>query len=281
MYISFFFDEGRLLLLFIGTAGFSYRDWVGPFYPQGTTSEKMFELYAAEFSFVEINSTYYRLPHWKMIDSLGKSPSGFQFVFKTHKSVTHDRSTDSFTNCRLLCQALEPVTYAGKLGGILAQFPYSFRNTEENRHYLLALKEEVNPLPLIVEFRRSDWQTPSVYSFLRQNNISYVCVDEPQVKGLMKPAVVKTSGIFYLRFHGRNRTKWWNHEKPYERYDYLYSRDELQQWAPDLKKLLQKDGTFFISFNNHFQAQAVINARMMETILKEVLTNDEGARPEI
>ncbi|HHU76956.1 MAG TPA: DUF72 domain-containing protein, partial [Firmicutes bacterium] len=141
----------------------------------------------------------------------------------------------------------------------------------ENRNYLLKLKEEIDPLPLIMEFRRLDWQTVPVYSFLQQNNISFVCVDEPQLGELMKPAVVKTSDIFYLRFHGRNRAKWWNHKKPYERYDYLYDQDELQQWLPDLGKLLQKDGTFFISFNNHFQAQAVLNARMMETILKGVL----------
>jgi len=279
MRCSYFFGERGLSLFFIGTAGFSYRDWVGPFYPQGTTSEKMFELYAKEFSFVEINSTYYRLPHWKMIDSLEKkSPPGFQFVFKTHKSITHERSADSFDNCRSMCQALKPVICAEKIGGILAQFPYSFRNNEENRNYILSLKEIVEPIPLILEFRRFEWQTPPVYSFLRQNNIAYACVDEPQLKGLMKPAIVKTSAVFYLRFHGRNRAKWWNHEKPYERYDYLYSRDELQEWALDLKKILQKDGTFFISFNNHYQAQAVINARMMTTILKEVL-NNEGACP--
>jgi len=267
-------------LLFIGTAGFSYRDWIGPFYPQGTTSEKMLEFYASEFSFVEINSTYYRLPHWKTIDSMEKkTPPGFQFVFKTHESITHERSADSFTNCRLLCQALEPVIDAGKIGGILAQFPYSFQNNEENRNYLLALKEKPDPLPLILEFRRSDWQTPPLYSFLRQNNIACACVDEPQLKGLLKPAAVKTSAISYLRFHGRNRTKWWNHEKPFERYDYLYNQTELREWVPDIKKLLQKDGTFFISFNNHFQAQAVINARMMQTILKEVLKN-EGVPPE-
>jgi uncharacterized protein YecE (DUF72 family) len=259
-------------LLFVGTAGFSYPDWIGPFYPPGTAPKKMFELYAAEFSFVEINSTYYHLPHWKMIDSLEKrSPTGFQFVFKAHRSITHERSPDSLTNCRLLCRALRPVISAGKIGGILVQFPYSFRNNEENRNYLLKLKEEIDPLPLIMEFRRLDWQTVPVYSFLQQNNISFVCVDEPQLGELMKPAVVKTSDIFYLRFHGRNRAKWWNHKKPYERYDYLYDQDELQQWLPDLGKLLQKDGTFFISFNNHFQAQAVLNARMMETILKGVL----------
>ncbi len=258
-------------MLLIGTAGFSYRDWVGPFYPQGTASEKMFELYAAEFSFVEVNSSYYRLPHWKMVDSLEKkSPPDFKFVFKTPRSITHERGMDSFKDCRLLGRALEPVTSMGKLGGILAQFPYSFRNDEKNRSFLLNLKEEAGPLPLIVEFRRSDWQTAAVYSFLQQNGISCACVDEPQLRGLMKPSAVKTSPIFYLRLHGRNQAKWWNHEKPYERYDYLYSQEELRQWVPNLKKILQEDGTFFISFNNHFQAQAVINARMMETILKEV-----------
>lgn len=268
-------------MFFIGTAGFSYRDWIGPFYPQGTTSEKMLEFYAKEFSFVEINSTYYHLPHWKMIDSLEKkTPPGFQFVFKTHGSITHERSADSFKNCRLLCQALEPVIDAGKIGGLLAQFPYSFRNNEENRGYLLALKEKLEPLPVIMEFRRSDWQTPSVYAFLRENNIAFACVDEPHLKGLIKPEATTTSVISYLRFHGRNSTKWWNHKNSYERYDYLYSEAELQEWTPDIKKLLQKDGTFFISFNNHFQAQAVINARMMKTLLKEVLKN-EGAHPEL
>jgi len=264
-------------LIFIGTAGYSYRDWIGPYYPPGTASDKMLELYAAEFFFVEVNATYYRLPDWKMIKSMErKTPPGFQFVIKAHESITHQYSQDYLTNCRKFKQALQPLDENEKLGGILAQFPYSFQNNEANRKYLLALKEAFSPFPLIVEFRRRDWQQEAVFMLLKENSIAYTCVDEPQLKGLMSPLAIRTAQLAYLRFHGRNYTTWWNHKKPYERYNYLYSHEELTEWVPKIKAINQGAAKLFISFNNHFQAQAVANARMMQKILKKAeLQNDK------
>jgi len=267
-------------LLFVGTAGYSYRDWIGPYYPPGTPPGKMLEIYAAEFFFVEINSTYYRQPEWKMIKSMEeKTPAGFQFVLKAHESITHQYSKDYRANCRKFKEALRPLSESAKLGGILAQFPYSFQNKEDNRKYVLALKEIFSPFPLIVEFRRREWQQEAIFNLLQENSIAYTCVDEPQLKGLMAPLAVRTSPLGYLRFHGRNYSTWWNHKKPYERYNYLYNPEELAEWVPKINKIRRGAEKLFISFNNHFQAQAVANARMMQKIFKKAESQNDRILP--
>jgi len=98
-------------------------------------------------------------------------------------------------------------------------------------------------------------------------SIGYCCVDEPRLKGLMPPLAVLTSNIGYVRFHGRNSEKWWKHEQAFERYNYLYSPEELSEWVGKIKALAEKSDKTFVIFNNHYQGQATLNARMMEELL--------------
>ena len=124
----------------IGTSGYSFKDWVGPYYPEGTKSGDMLEAYARDFDSVEVNYTYYRMPSEKTSAGMvKKTPDGFQFFVKAHKTATHERDlagTDGFL------AALAPMRSEGKLSGILFQFPQGFKNTEENRKYLRSVTEE-------------------------------------------------------------------------------------------------------------------------------------------
>src|SRR5947209_15871083 len=128
--------------------------------------------------------------------------------------------------------ALEPLQESGCLGCVLGQFPWSFRNTPENRDALRRFREELDAIPGVVEFRNSGWAQEETFVLLRELGLGYCCVDEPGLKGLMPRVAVATSPIGYVRFHGRNAAKWWHHEHAFERYDYLYTEDELAEWVP-------------------------------------------------
>lgn len=255
--------------IFIGTSGYSYEDWRGYFYPAKLGKNKMLEHYAREFSFTEVNSSYYHLPASRTFAQLAqKTPPHFIFTVKAYKSLTHERRGNVKEDAQRFCFALEPLLGAGKLGAVLLQFPYSFPNREENRHYLAALKEMFEHIPLAVEFRHQSWIKEPTWKFLQSLGMGYVCVDEPELKGLVGQVVVHTAPVAYVRFHGRNREKWWRHEQAYERYDYLYSREEIQEWVPGIKDLSKEAKRVFVAFNNHYRGQAVQNARMLRELLK-------------
>jgi uncharacterized protein YecE (DUF72 family) len=253
---------------YIGTSGYSYQDWYGCFYPEGLKCGDMLKFYSKEFSFTEINSTYYQIPSSKVFESLCKmTPPEFKFTVKAYKSLTHERLGTMKKDAENFCTSIKPLLSEGKLGGVLFQFPYSFKNNTDNRSYLCTVRELMRDIPTAVEFRHSSWNIKPVWEFLKSMNMSYVAVDEPGLKNLVTPSAVVTSQIGYVRFHGRNSAKWWNHEKSYERYDYLYSEEELSEWVPKVKNMMDGSKIIFIAFNNHFNSQAVINARMFRELM--------------
>jgi len=261
-------------LFYIGTAGYSYRDWVGAVYPAGTKPGEMLELYAREFPFAEINSTYYHLPGRKMIAGLAaKTTPGFRFAIKAFQQMTHTRDGGAGVFLQF-AGALNPLVEAGKLACILAQFPYSFGNTPENRDYLRRFRELLPGLPVAVEFRNQRWICQDTFALLREEGLAYVCVDEPDLKGLVRPVAVVTVPPAYVRFHGRNAARWYHHREAYERYDYLYAEDELREWMPHLTLLREKAGEVYVSFNNHYRGQAVANVRMIRELI-----GSAGIRP--
>jgi uncharacterized protein YecE (DUF72 family) len=263
-------------MLLVGTAGYSYEDWRGIFYPKELTSKEMLAYYAKEFSFTEINTTYYRMPTAAMLQKWHETtPDDFQFVIKANKGMTHEREDNEplFTEFR---ESLKPLTEAGKLGCVLAQFPTSFRNRDENRDYLKDFREQMGDIPVVVEFRHEEWIDERIFELLEDEGLGYVCVDEPQFKTLVPPVVRATSSIGYVRFHGRNYKKWWKHEHSHERYDYLYDQEQLSNWVPNITKLEQRTEVTFVSMNNHYRAQAVINGRM----LREMLEKEQPAAAE-
>jgi uncharacterized protein YecE (DUF72 family) len=203
-------DEPKIVL---GTSGWSFKDWVGTFYPQGTERAHMLGHYVKEFPAVEVNSTYYRIPHWRTFEAIAKkTPPRFEIVVKTHHDITHRRSREPQLYSDFE-RSIRPLREAGKLTGILAQFPYGFRRTFENEQFLRALPDLLgNDVPLFVEFRHRSWVDEDVFQELQEEGLGYVSVDEPDLPGLVPPIARRTGPVGYVRFHGRNKEKWWSAE---------------------------------------------------------------------
>ena len=181
-------------MLHIGTSGFSYDDWVGPVYPAGLPKRDWLAFYAREFSTVEVNATYYAIPAPKTLAAMAdKTPAGFLFTVKANQEMTHKRGDNAsvFAAFKL---AVQPMVDAGKLGCILAQFPFSFHATAPNRQYLAEAGERLAPLPLVAEFRNREWLSPETFADLRRLGIGFCCVDEPRLPGLIPPVAEATVG---------------------------------------------------------------------------------------
>lgn len=255
-------------MIYIGTSGYSYKDWIGPFYAQGTKSGDMLSYYSEQFGFTEINSTYYKIPNPFMLYNMQKkTQESFVFTVKLHQSMTHSKNA-SKQDYKSFIEAVSVLSEVEKLGCLVAQFPYSFYCNKENKEYILQVREQLMDFKLVVEFRNSKWLNNETFMFLKDNNIGFVSVDEPELSGLPDKRCIAVSDTAYIRFHGRNDKKWWEHNEAYERYDYLYNEDELSEWKNKIKSLEQESDSIFVSFNNHFSAQAVTNARMLREMLQ-------------
>ncbi|HET9251526.1 MAG TPA: DUF72 domain-containing protein, partial [Candidatus Eisenbacteria bacterium] len=192
-------------MILIGTSGYSFRDWIGPFYPPGIESRQMLDFYVREFSTVEVNSTYYRIPHPATFHAMAKkTPPGFEFVVKAHHDHTHKRLPDPSLDDSFR-RAMEPLLEVGKLHGVLAQFPNSFRLNRGNVEYLEELRGRLPDVPLFVEFRHESWVAEEVFPELRARGLGFVSVDEPDLPGLLPPVARATGDVAYIRFHGRNK----------------------------------------------------------------------------
>ncbi len=250
-------------MLYFGTSGFSYNDWVGSFYPRGMRRQDWLVYYAREFNALELNSTFYALPRLSVIEAMiNKTGEGFLFSVKAPQKLTHERQPDK-DDFSAFISVLHPFIEAKKLGCVLAQFPYSFACNRVNRDYLKVFREYLGDLPLVVEFRNANWLRSEVFAWLRSCNMGFCCVDEPRLSGLLPPVAEVTSEVGYVRFHGRNATKWWQHEHAYERYDYTYSAEELREWVPKISKIESQARVTFIFANNHWRGQAVNTIRQL------------------
>ncbi len=258
--------------LHIGTCGFSYRDWVGPFYPPGIKSLDMLPFYAEQFGCVEIDSTYYAIPKPRLFESMDqRTPPSFRFAVKAPGSITHlpaDTSPDP-QEAASFRSSLEPISAAGKLGAVLAQFPHSFRPGREGYRRLEWLRDQWPDLNLIAEFRHRAWQGDETLANLRSLNIGWCNVDEPRFASLMRPGSEVTSNVGYVRFHGRNYGKWWKQERAaHERYDYLYTSEELTEWVPRIAAVDEQAKETYVFFNNHHLGKAARNARELAATLR-------------
>lgn len=255
----------------VGTCGFSYREWVGPFYPRGLAQTDYIAYYAQVFDAVEIDSTYYATPAPSMFERLDRrTPPAFRFTVKVPGSVTHVPSdvTPADDEAQRFLEALEPLRASGKLGAVLAQFPNGFRPSPNAFRRLEWLRRAWPEVPIVVEFRHRDWQRPETLRRLRALGLGWCNVDEPAQSSLMRPDAQITSRIGYVRFHGRNAATWWQHEKPADRYSYLYNTDELGQWLPRIEHIADGTDETFVFFNNHANGQATVNAQQMAQLLQ-------------
>jgi len=258
-------SDARIL---IGTSGYSFADWVGPFYPPGMRSGDFLSHYSRHFPAVEVNSTYYRIPHPRLLEQMEKkTPPGFRFVVKLNRAMTHEQSRDPAPYREFLA-ALEPLKQAGKYDGLLGQFPWSFRRTLDNRRHLAAMRELLADEPLFVEFRHRSWLTPELEPSLREHRIGFCAVDEPALEGLLPPVTALTSEDAYVRFHGRNAQNWWGRGGG-DRYDYDYSREELSEWLQKIAALAERARRTYLFFNNCHAGQAARSAKLMQELLRQ------------
>lgn len=254
-------------MIYLGTSGFSYNDWVGPFYPSGMPKKEWLFYYAREFNACEINATYYTLPKPAVMESMArKTGPGFLFAVKANRQMTHERENNEEV-FKVFREMLTPLIDLGKMGCVLAQFPNSFRFNDQNRDYVETFREWLGDLPVVIEFRNAGWLREDVFGWLRSHGLGYCCVDEPPLPNLIPPIAEATSKIAYVRFHGRNKEKWWQHEHAYQRYDYSYSPEELEEWLPKIRYLDQTAERTFVFANNHWRGQAVSTIRQLRMML--------------
>ncbi len=225
----------------------------------------MLDFYIRHFDTVEINSTYYRVPPLNVMAAIEKkTPADFQFMVKAHSSATHQR--DQLTETApAYFEAIRPLAESGKLRGILAQFPWSFKRSRENAEHLRRLRDTFADYPLFIELRHNSWITPKLFEWLSKNQIGYVSVDEPQLQGLLDGSATATTAVGYIRLHGRNAEQWWDGGAL--RYDYLYNDRELEKWVAKIEGMREQTETVYVFFNNCHEGQAVTNAhRILEMI---------------
>jgi uncharacterized protein YecE (DUF72 family) len=254
-------------MIYLGTSGYSYADWKGVYYPPELPRHEWLEFYAREFRAVELDFTYYRMPTADHLGKLaGRTPDAFQFAVKAHQDMTHNREQDPgpFAQFRA---ALAPLQGEGKLGAVLLQFPYAFRNVDENVAYLQRCFDLLPGLPVAVEFRRGDWLTQRTLHLLRERGVGFCNVDLPRLPGLLPRTSLVTAPIAYVRLHGRNAKTWWQHEHAWERYSYSYSEDELQEWVPHLCEIDEQAESCFTFANNHWQGQSVATIKQLRLLM--------------
>jgi len=249
--------------LYIGPAGWDYADWRGVVYPPRLKGSDRLTFLAAHFGAVEINVTFYRpiAPDYarRWLAAVSDFPD-FRFTAKLWQVFTHERQLPAAELAQFTA-GLAPLLSAGKLGVLLAQFPYSFHNTEDSRHYLLKLKAALQNFPLAVEVRHRSWQQRAVREFLETAGLNFCNIDQPLVSYPMGATRWVTGDKGYLRCHGRHQEAWFDFDDDRgARYDYLYTPEELADLASRTREIMAQARETYVIFNNHPAGQAIANA---------------------
>jgi uncharacterized protein YecE (DUF72 family) len=261
--------------VWIGTSGYSYADWVGPFYPHGLRPKQMLRYYCGHFPVVELNFTFYRLPTAAMLGRLAdQTPPGFQFVAKLPQTLSHEEDPRDLEPFR---KALTELHGRGRLLGLLCQLPQATHHERRHLSWLDWLGRELAGYRLAVEFRHRSWHRPDVADFLRDRGLDLVAVDVPDIPALYPRGLVRSGTRLYVRFHSRNAGNWYLSDK--ERYDYHYADEALQEWATALTSAVEQTQEAFLFLNNCHGGQAVDNARRLRELLAGVGPGVEVVEP--
>jgi uncharacterized protein YecE (DUF72 family) len=255
-------------MIWIGTSGYAFDDWHGVFYPRGIARGDRLRFYATRFSTVEVNSTYYRLPHPIVLRQMEqKTPERFRFLVKLNQEVTH-RGVSSVDHFRSFLEVISPLEETGKFYGALAQFPFAFQRGKGSLEHIYRIRDRMGSRPLFVEFRHDSWACDDTFAQLKERGIGFCSVDEPKLRGLFPPIVRETNGTGYVRFHGRNAATWWGSDGS-QRYNYNYSDEELKEWVSWVRELGSQTTDTYLFFNNCHAGRAAQNAVRMAELLGE------------
>jgi uncharacterized protein YecE (DUF72 family) len=267
----------------IGTAGWSYEDWEGVVYP--ARKDRGFHplIYLMRYiNIVEINSTFYRPATPVLALSWLKKVEGhpdFLFSVKLHQVFTHGRKDFSQKEVDEFKAGIDLLRVRNRLAALLIQFPWSFAGTDANTEYLLRLFGLFTGYPIALEVRHATWDTPGFYDLLRDSRVAFCNIDQPVFKDSIKPSAVSTNPDFaYVRLHGRNYENWFREGAGRDdRYDYLYTKDELNDWIQRIKDLGKKSGKVYVITNNHYRGQAMANALQ----IRNMITGEKVDVPEL
>ncbi len=268
--------------LYVGTAGWSYKDWIGSFYPKSQTKNfDWLEFYSNYFNAVEVNASYYTYISPKIVEgwiNKVESRDDFLFTIKLHQDFTHKRkySEEQIKAVKINLDRLEK---ANRLGGLLIQFPYSYTLNKENANHVKNLIDIFSEYEKFVEVRHKSWFVQRFYDFAAKNKSSLCTIDQPIIGEAVEFNPVKAGENLYIRFHGRNEKAWKNslgnfgkdqtYEQQSERYDYLYSPGELLEIEQAIKEVLDTVKKVFVILNNHPKGNAVVNALELLHLLSE------------
>ena len=268
----------------IGTAGWSYKDWDGIFYPSGMQRRKQhpLEYLARFFDTTEINTSFYGpvkpelAKLWcRKVAAVNKK---FVFTAKLYRAFTHSpmsvmeptsaasiRPTDE-DEIRTR-EGLDAIASEGRLGALLIQFPVSFKNTSLNREYLERLLRQFIEYPRVVEVRHSSWNDAQTLASFAQKNVGFCNIDQPVLGRSLAPTEHVTGTIGYIRLHGRNYEQWFDSDNRNDRYNYLYSAQELAKWKERIESVAERAQTTYVITNNHFESKAGVNALELKAMI--------------
>jgi len=258
----------------VGPAGWSYADWSGYVYPAPRSKGFHEAAYLSEFfDTIEINTSFYqplRPDHAALwVERVSANPA-FLFTAKLWQKFTHDPSATPEDE-RAVRAGFDVLRQAEKLGAVLLQFPFSFHFTKETLGYLTAVLKRFADYPLAAELRHASWQTEETLARLRELHAGFCNIDQPIIGRSLEPSASSTSSVGYVRLHGRRYDTWFsdNPATPaHERYNYLYSEEELDPWVARIRTVNQHTRNTFVITNNHYQGKAVVNALQLISILK-------------
>jgi uncharacterized protein YecE (DUF72 family) len=268
----------------IGTAGWSYKDWDGIFYPSGMQRRKQhaLEYLARFFDTTEINTSFYGplkpelAKLWcRKVAAVNKN---FLFTAKLYRAFTHSPlsimeptsaasirpSDDDESRTR---EGLDALANEGRFGALLIQFPISFKNTSLNREYLDRLLRQFIEYRRVVEVRHSSWNDPATLAAFAQKDVGFCNIDQPLLGRSLAPTEHVTGPIGYVRLHGRNYEQWFDSDNRNDRYNYLYSEKELEGWKDRIRSVASRAQKTYVITNNHFESKAGVNALELKAMI--------------
>ena len=289
----------------IGTSGWNYPSgrgtWNGVFYPaRRPRGFDELAYYAEHFDTVEVNSTFYGEPKESVTRAwVDRTPPGFEFSIKLYQKFTHPQMFARAANASAAVpeplpdalltpnqadidgfrRGIDPIASSGRLGVLLAQFPASFKDTPAGRDYLAGLLRAFADYPVAVELRHRSWSdnVADTLTLLNAFGAAWTQIDEPKFRfSIQQNLLPNVRGFYYLRLHGRNAAAWWHHARAEDRYDYLYSNDELKPYAETAVAVRALVKKMYLYLNNHFAAKSVANGVMIKQQLGEPI---EGEYP--
>lgn len=256
-----------------GPAGWSYRHWNSVVYPRPTPRGfHPLEFLSRYFDTVEINTSFYQHLRPEVARLWLNRVSGnqrFSFTAKLQRRFTHERRLAE-SEVAAFSRGLRPLLEAGKLGCLLMQFPWSFRFTEENRDFFIRLRRAFGEFPLAAEMRHSSWMREEALGLFIDYHVGFCNIDQPLHSSAIPPTASLTSGIGYVRLHGRGYGDWFHRfETPpgaEARRDYLYSPEELAEWKQRIDHVLRFADAIYVITNNDTGGRSVVNALQLQSI---------------